>query len=127
LIIMAETGYDPNRSRVSDDKMADFLRSPITGDLQEIPGVGPAAVRNLAEGEGGSITNTFQLIGQFLKLRNDEGDCVAHCDTMWQWLAAKGLNAHRSGIVRCLAEKCDTMMFGIYDPTVFGDGDEDDG
>jgi len=54
------------RSRVSDDKMNEFLRGQLTGDLTEVPGIGPAAVKKLAVGDldGDRITNTFQLIGK---------------------------------------------------------------
>ena len=38
-------GYDPRRSRVSDDKMNEFLRGQLSGDLTEVPGIGPAAVK----------------------------------------------------------------------------------
>ena len=63
---MADTGYDPRRSRVSDDKMNEFLRGQLTGDLTEVPGIGPAAVKKLAEGDldGDRVTNTFQLVGK---------------------------------------------------------------
>lgn len=59
-------GYDPRRSRVSDDKMNEFLRGQLSGDLTEVPGIGPAAVKKLAEGDldGDKVTNTFQLIGK---------------------------------------------------------------
>jgi hypothetical protein len=63
-------GYDPQKSRVAEDTLADFLRAPLTGDLTEVPGIGPAAVSKLGDGEDGdSIENTFQLIGKFLLLK----------------------------------------------------------
>lgn len=63
-------GYDPQKSRVAEDTLADFLRAPLTGDLTEVPGIGPAAVNKLAAGEDGeSVENTFQLIGKFLMLK----------------------------------------------------------
>ena len=59
-------GYDPSRSKVSDSTMTDFLRGKITGDVTEVPGIGPAAARALAAGDDESerVTNTFQLIGK---------------------------------------------------------------
>lgn len=63
-------GYDPQKSRVAEDTLADFLRAPLTGDLTEVPGIGPAAVTKLGAGEDGDvIENTFQLIGKFLMLK----------------------------------------------------------
>ena len=46
--------------------MGDWMRGSITGDLTEVPGIGPSAAKKLAEGdtEGECITNTFQLIGK---------------------------------------------------------------
>ncbi|GMI55588.1 hypothetical protein ScalyP_jg359, partial [Parmales sp. scaly parma] len=70
----AELGYDPKRSRVSDDTLADFLRGSISGDLTEVPGVGKAAVTKLATGDDDDerITNTFQLVGKFLSLKGPD-------------------------------------------------------
>lgn len=63
-------GYDPQKSRVAEDTLADFLRAPLTGDLTEVPGIGPAAVTKLGDGEDGDrVENTFQLIGKFLLLK----------------------------------------------------------
>lgn len=74
--IMAD-GYDPQKSRVAEDTLADFLRAPLTGDLLEVPGIGNAAVAKLASPESGeSVKNTFQLIGKFLLLKASEGELV---------------------------------------------------
>lgn len=70
-------GYDPQKSRVAEDTLADFLRAPLTGDLTEVPGIGPAAVTKLAAGEDSeSVENTFQLIGKFLMLKVRLRCCV---------------------------------------------------
>lgn len=46
--------------------MGDWMRGSITGDLTEVPGIGPAAAKKLAGGETDDecITNTYQLIGK---------------------------------------------------------------
>ena len=31
-----QVGYDPKRSKVSDDKLAEFIRSAISGDITEV-------------------------------------------------------------------------------------------
>ncbi|KAF1316005.1 hypothetical protein FI667_g15694, partial [Globisporangium splendens] len=124
---MSADGYDPQKSRVAEDTLADFLRAPLTGDLTEVPGIGPAAVTKLAAGEDSDqVENTFQLIGKFLLLKknsdeNDDGllDCAAHCDAFWFWLKSKGITAYRSGIVMAIAEKVNTMLPGIYDAAEF--------
>ena len=58
-------GYDPKRSRVNDDTMMDFIRGTVTGDITDVPGIGPAAAKKLATGEGDEkVTNTYQLVGK---------------------------------------------------------------
>ena len=78
----AESGYDPRRSRVSEDTLNDFLRGKISGDLQEVPGIGPAAAKRLCEGdEDNQVTNTFQLIGKvsvFVPFQFRCYDCALH-------------------------------------------------
>ena len=45
--------------------MMDFIRGSIAGTTTEVPGIGPAAAKKLASGEGDeAITNTYQLIGK---------------------------------------------------------------
>lgn len=113
--------YDPKKSRVSDDTLVDFLRAQLTGDLTEIPGIGPAAVEKLAEGDADEqVTNSFQLVGKFLLLKGPDVDghkveSVEHMDRFWHWLASRGVSSYRSGIVNAVAEKMNTMMPGIYD------------
>ncbi|CAM9808718.1 unnamed protein product [Pylaiella littoralis] len=125
---MAETGYDPKRSKVSEDKLAEFIRSAVTGDITEVPGIATRGAEILAEGEGDErVTNTYQLIGKFLALRGpDKGDdhevdSVEHCDKFWYWLQAKGINSNRSGIVNAIAEKVNTWVPGIYDADIYTD------
>ena len=36
---------------VKDDTLEKFLRAPVTGDLSDIPGIGPHAINKLNEGE----------------------------------------------------------------------------
>mmetsp|Transcript_42128 Transcript_42128/g.61793 ORF Transcript_42128/g.61793 Transcript_42128/m.61793 type:complete len:136 (+) Transcript_42128:109-516(+) len=130
---MSESGYDPKRSRVSDSTMGDFLRGQITGELTEVPGIGPAAAKKLAAGDDESemVTNTFQLFGKFLSLKgpDDEEEKVEsmeHMEKFWYWLQNKGITAHRSAIVKAIAEKMNGMMPGIYDASAYGEDEDDD-
>ncbi|EQC39404.1 hypothetical protein SDRG_03606 [Saprolegnia diclina VS20] len=124
---MADDGYNPEKSRIAEDTLADFLRAPLTGVLTEVPGIGPAAAKKLAGGDdvADQVTNTFQLIGKFLQLkRNDDEtdepiDCPTHCDAFWHWLKSKGVSSYRSGIVMAIAEKVNTMVPGVYDACDF--------
>lgn len=113
--------------------MNEFLRGQLSGDLQEVPGIGPAAKKKLGEGDvdGDVVTNTFQLVGKFLMLKGpDDGDekvgTREHMEKFWYWLQEKGISSHRSGIVRCIAEKMNAMMPGIYDASEYADDDSDD-
>ncbi|CAM9138687.1 unnamed protein product [Phaeothamnion confervicola] len=121
----AATGYDPKRSKINDDKLAEFIRSPITGDITEVPGIADGARTKLAAGEGDDkVTNTYQLIGKFLALKGPDSkdhkvDSVEHCDKFWYWLQSKEVNSHRSGIVNAIAEKVNTWMPGTYDADAF--------
>ena len=126
-----ETGYDPKRSRVSEGTMADFQRATISGDLNEVPGLGPAAIKKLqdASDDDDKVTNTFQLVGKFLMLKGPDEDghkveSNEHMQKFWHWLAEKGISSHRSAIVLAIAEKMNTMMPGIYDPSDYDDDEE---
>jgi len=111
-------GYDPSRSQVKNDALARFIQAPLTGDLSEIPGIGPIAKERLAEQD---ITTSFALIGKFLSLKGEGVSTREHCDKFFIWLRDTGISSHRNGIVRCIAEKVDTMFPGIYNPADFHD------
>ena len=108
--------------------------SQITGDLNEVPGIGPAAVKKLAESDEGvdRITNTFQLFGKFLMLKGPGHDdeimvsTVEHTEKFWVFLQNRGITAHRSAIVRAIAEKSATFFNGIYDANDYDDSDGDE-
>lgn len=127
-ICVQTDGYDPNKSRVSDDKMRQWNQTVVTGDLNEVPGIGPAAIKALAipEENGDVVTNTFQLFGKFLMLKGP-GDITPaeHTERMWYWLKNRGINSCRSGIVRCLAEKGSTFFPSIYDANDYDDSDDE--
>ena len=63
-----------------------------------------------------------------LKGPDDDEEKVAtreHMEKVWYWLQEKGISSHRSGIVRCIAEKMNAMMPGIYDASEYNDDDDD--
>lgn len=117
------TSYNPEHSRVSEDTLADFLRSPISGVITEVPAIGHSSAQLLARGGDVSdrIVNTFQLIGKFLLLKteNEEtGQMISrqeHCDAFYRYLRYKGINANRDAIVLAIAEKVNALMPGLYD------------
>ena len=129
----AEEGYDPRRSKVSDDTMERWRTSQITGDLTEVPGIGPSAAAKLKESSEGvdAITNTYQLFGKFLMLKgpdDDEHKCDSfeHTQKFWQFLKNRGISSHRSAIVKAIAEKSHTFFNNIYDANAYGDDDDEE-
>jgi hypothetical protein len=113
--------YNPIGLRVSDDALVTFLRTPLSGDLTEIPGLGASTAQVLARGTD-PVTTSHQLIGVYLTMRSADLDTLEvismaqHCDRFWNWLKLKGVNSYRNEIVSCVAEKANTMMPGLYDP-----------
>ncbi|KAL3943276.1 MAG: hypothetical protein SGBAC_002647 [Bacillariaceae sp.] len=129
-----DDGYDPRKSKVSDDTMEVWNSSQVSGDLKEVPGIGPAAVKKLAEADEGpdKITNTYQLFGKFLMLKGPghgdeiEVEPLEHTQKFWEFLKNRGIAAHRSAIVKAIAEKSATFFSGIYDANDYDDDDEDE-
>mmetsp|Transcript_6560 Transcript_6560/g.9910 ORF Transcript_6560/g.9910 Transcript_6560/m.9910 type:complete len:115 (+) Transcript_6560:103-447(+) len=113
---MPSEGYDPNRSTIGPEGLSNFIQNTVTGDITEVPGIGPKAKEALAKK---GITTTFQLFGQFLMLKEDGVGSVEHCDRFWYWLNSCGISSHRAGIVQCIAEKVDTMFPGVYDASMY--------
>jgi hypothetical protein len=113
-------GYDPNKSQVGSDKLSDFLRAQITGDLQEVPGIGPANEKLLKDA---GIQNTYQLIGKYLEMKRSENGTLIgaqkHCDDFWKYLQGIGVRSYRSGIILSLGEKVNTLLPGLYDASEF--------
>lgn len=105
---------------------------PVSGNLLDVPGIGPSAVKKLADTSGGdeAITNTYQLFGKYLMLKGPDEDehkveSVEHSEKFWQYLKTRGIASHRSAIVKAVAEKAATFFKGIYDANMYED-DEDD-
>ena len=130
---MQADGYDPKKSKVSDDTMENWRNTPTTADLRSVPGIGPATVTKLAECdiEEDRITNTYQLFGKFLMLKGPghsedeiEIDSMEHMEKFWHWLKNRGISSHRSAIVKAIAEKSATFFQGIYDVNAYDEDDE---
>lgn len=106
------SGFDPKKSKVSADKLAEFLASPLGDDITMVPGIGDVAAEKLAMD---NVITTFQLIGIFLTLKGKDMTQNEHLDAFWFYLQDLGINSFRSGIVQCIAEKTNIMIPGIYD------------
>lgn len=115
------TSYDPSKSNLSTNTLVDWLRLPISGDLEEVPGISKnnAKILSYGDNEFNKIKNTFQLIGVCLQLKqthdNELITCSKHCDLFKQYLTNKGITNSKDTIVRSIIEKINTMFPGIYD------------
>jgi hypothetical protein len=118
-----ETGFKLSKSAIGDDKLGDWLvdgGSGITGDLKEVPGIGPVSIELLGKPtKGGApddvVQSTHQLIGKFLSFKTTDIDAQTHCDGFFFWLKEKGIRNHRDGITHAVAEMVNTLIPGMVD------------
>jgi len=114
--------------------METWRSGDIKGILTEVPGIGPAAQKKLAELDE-PITNTWMLFGKYLSMKGPDifhdGEVqtvspAEHQDRFWQFLKAAGIQAHRSAIVKAVGEKINQSFPGVYDPSIYEDDDEEE-
>jgi hypothetical protein len=115
------TGFHPERyierSPFGDDSMGDWLMKEVTGDLRDLPGIGPVSVKALNK-QG--ITTTYQLFGKFLSLKEEGVGSVELADRFWFWLDSAGTHAgSRAAIVLAVAEKLNLSFPGLYDGSLY--------
>jgi hypothetical protein len=102
----------------------------VTGDLSQVPGIGPAAIKHFAADPDPNtrITNTHQLIGQYLMLKGpeDEETCSIRelNQKFWYYLKAKGIVTHRSAIVLAVYLKVSSFFPNLADVNEEDMGDE---
>jgi hypothetical protein len=103
--------------------METWKSSAITGELRDVPGIGPAAIKTL---KAQNVNNSFQLLATYLDMKNPATMPPAeHQDKFWTWLKEIKIVAHRSAIVMAMGEKMSQLVPGIYDPSVYEeDGEE---
>lgn len=117
-------GYDPRRSKVSDNRMEEFRVGNLTGNLLEVPGIGPAAVKAL---EQDGIKNTFQLIGHYMKLAEtstgEDGELVIDTyllnQDFWQLLKSMDIKSHRSAIVKAISDRVASSFSAFHDANIY--------
>jgi hypothetical protein len=115
--------FNPKKSRVSEETMANFLRNQLTGDLKEVPGIGEITEHFLKQ-QG--IDTTFQLLGKFLSFKSQQTNDLEMANLFYQWLHSISTPAgYRAGIVHSLGEKLNLLFPGIYDSSLFADNDND--
>ena len=107
--------FDPHSSHMADDVLNKFLQAPLSGDLADVPGISEKNKEhfmNLSKETNGkfqNIPNSWQLIGEYLRLKEDGMSGVDLCNKFWHWLKLVGINSGRNHIVRSIAEKCELV------------------
>ena len=104
----------------------------VSGNLIDVPGIGPAAIKALFNDPDDltRITNTHQLIGQYLMLKGPDTDTHAVStrewnNKFWYYLKSKGITSHRSAIVMAIHMKVTSFFPNLSDMNE-EDYDEDD-
>lgn len=111
--------FDPTKTRVTTDALADFLRAPISGIITEVPGVGVRTSAILAKH---GIETTHQLIGKFLMFCAKDDTTRTHCNKFLEWLISiESPPTYRTTITHVIAEKLSVLFPGIYDGSEFVD------
>lgn len=109
--------FNPYATRVNEDILANFLRAPISGDLIEVPGIGPRTSSILKKS---GVETTYQLFAKFLSLRGADDDCRTHCNKFIRWLVEVDTPPmFRNTITHVLAEKLALLFPSLYDPVMF--------
>lgn len=112
------------------------MNKELSGDLTEIPSIGPATVQILKElsvtyESNGStvqvegINSSFALIGVYLSFKSDRNHVVSsieHAQRFYAWWTSIGTPAgFRAGVVHSIAEKVNISFPGTYDAASYGD------
>ena len=108
--------YDPNRSKTSESAMADWLRTPVSDDIEAVPGIGPALKGKFASV---GVHTQYQLFGVYLSLKGEGTSSIMVAESFFQWLKASGIAHKRGEITQAVAEKLNNMFPGIYQPDCY--------
>jgi hypothetical protein len=97
--------------------MEKWRQAPVNGNLLDVPGIGAVGAKKLSECPD-RITNSFQLFGKYLMLKGPDVEghkvqSLEHNEKFWYFLKGAGISAHRSAIVKAIAEKSATFFRDI--------------
>jgi len=95
-----------------NDEVAGFVREPLQLSLMSVPGVDAQADKIL---NCKRITNTHQLIGQFLLFDANNVDPQQLHERFILWLQKLGVTKHTATIASAVAEKVGSWVEGVYD------------
>ena len=110
--------FNPSNTTTTGATRATWLRASITGDITEVPGIGPASAEKLSRA---GVTSTHGLVGKFLAMTDAGVSPVEHCERFYLYLQSVGVNAKRADVVQSIAEKVDAWMPGTYDEKAYED------
>ena len=102
-----------------EDDLAFFIMTPITGELEEVPGVSSPELDclNLA-----GVYNTYQLIARYLDEKRLSERMEEHHTRFLNYLCNTGITPQTSRLImQSIGEKVSTMIPGLYDPSIFAE------
>jgi len=129
----APNGYDPARSKVSDNAMQNFLNGETSLDLLTVPGIGPKAAESLAKE---NITIVPHLLAKYMSGAVTEEqdttdgsgvtiDVFSTNQHFWHFLQSAGVHSLRSGIVNAVNRKVASFDNQFTDNTVYDKEEEE--
>lgn len=94
--------------------MLAWIQAPVTGKLEQIPGIGPQHKKDLMKDtHDGPICTSWQLFGKFLACKHTvKESSVASNEFFFHWLGSKGVIQNRQTIVAAIAYKMETLFPG---------------
>lgn len=102
---------------LSQATIEEFCQSDVEWDLSLVPGLGPKSVEKL---QAAGVKSTFNLIGRFMAMWDEERSTQANCNDFYWWLGEVGVAwAYKDGLTRLLLEKLYVMLPGMLDMTGF--------
>lgn len=108
--------YHPSKSNLSKEVLSEFLRSPLSINIEDIPGISEVSAQRFRDF---NVLTSYQLIGAYLRLKENI-DIVEHQDRFYIWLYSINIPiSSRSNIIRAIALKVNDMIPGIYDESYY--------
>ena len=118
---MSTVSYDGAKTVINESTCAAFIAAEVTGDLLDVPGVGPAAVQAF---EIAGVCNTFALLGQFMMLRREGMTGQEHQNAIVRYLKEIGINALRNDVVYSCSNKLQSHFSKLSENDDAGKNDD---
>ena len=115
-IDVTNKGYNPRNSTLGSNAFEEFIKAPLSKDLESVPGIGSFNAMLLDE-QG--VKTPHQLLAIYMSLGGESDDSVELQDKFYYWLQHVGINSNRSTIVEVVAKKVNMWIPGIYDESAY--------